>query len=271
MRLLLCVALLSLCESNLLAQEPSGDSVVSSLIDCSVTILAGNSEGSGIVFTKNSKGERYTFVLTAAHVISSLRTVNSTITPDGISRKFAQFENPTVVNVITANYNTVGELRAKSNVIRYSALSGLGDDLALLHIPTSNFTEASAKLYIGPPPELGTKLYHVGSMGGIRGAESLTAGILSQYSRKMGRNTFDQTTVPILQGSSGGLMSLQSDGRVIGIASSMFNPVYNFIIPSRRILQWSRRVKVDWLFDEKKEMPPITEVYSFPIEDIKMR
>ena len=273
MRSLLLILFLLCCEPSL-AQEAKPqtklekEDVIANLIDCSVSILAGKSQGSGIIFTKQREDKEYTFVLTAAHNLTAIRSETNVITPDGIPRKLVKFDNPDVVNVLIVNGTRIGEMRAKGTIIRYSAPGIAGDDLALLHIPIQNFTNSSARLYSGVP-KIGSDLFHVGSMGGLSGAESLTVGILSQHGRKIGRNIFDQTTAPILFGSSGGLMSLQSDGQVVGVVARMANPVYNFIIPSRRIINWSKRTKVNWLFDEKLEMPPLNEIYSFPIEDIK--
>ena len=275
MRLLIFILFFLYC-GNSLAQEAEPqtktkkDAIITNLMDSSVSVLAGKSQGSGIVFTKKQKDEEYTFILTAAHNLSVLRSETDVITPDGIPRKLVKFENPEVVNVLIVNGNRLGEMRAKGTIIRYSAPGIAGDDLALLHIPIQNFAKSSARLYFGVP-KIGSDLYHVGSMGGLLGAESLTVGILSQHGRKVGRNTFDQTTAPILFGSSGGLMSLQSNGQVVGVVAKMAHPVYNFIIPARRIIEWSKRTRVDWLFDDEKEMPPLNEVYNFPIEDIKLR
>ena len=253
-----------------LSIEIERDVVIAALMDCSVSVIAGPSQGSGIVFTKKKDEVEYTFVLTAAHNLSVLRTVTDVITPDGFSRKLVKFDDPAVVNVLFSNYAIVGEMRARAKIIRYSAPGAAGDDLALLHLPVRDFTKSSARLYFGVP-KVGSNLFHVGSIRGLTGAESLTTGILSQHGRSIGRNIFDQTTAPIDRGSSGGLMSLQSNGQVVGVVARMANPVYNFIIPSRRIIEWSRRTKVDWLFDEQQEMPPLNEVFSFPIEDIKTR
>jgi len=246
------------------------DDIITGLMDCSVSIIAGPSQGSGIVFTKKKDETEHTFVLTAAHNLSVLRSITDVITPDGVLRKLVKFGDPAVVKVLFANYTIAGEVRAKAKVIRYSAPGAAGDDLALLHVPVQNFAKSSARLYFGVP-KVGSNLFHVGSIRGMPGAESLTTGVLSQHGRIIGRNVFDQTTVPIDHGSSGGLMSLQSNGQVIGVVAKMANPVYNFIIPSRRIIEWSKRTKVDWLFDEQQEMPPLNEVFSFPIEDIKTR
>ena len=271
MRSLLLILFLLYC-GHLSAEETEPqiekDTVITNLIDCSVSVLAGESQGSGIVFTKQRENQEYTFILTAAHNLTVLRSETNVITPDGIPRKLIKFDSPDVVNVLIINGNRLGEMRAKGTVIRYSAPGIAGDDLALLHIPIQNFAKSSARLYSGIP-KIGSDLFHVGSMGGLPGAESLTVGILSQHGRKVGRNTFDQTTAPILFGSSGGLMSLQSNGQVVGVVAKMTHPVYNFIIPARRIMKWSKRTRIDWLFDEEQEMPPLNEIYSFPIEDIK--
>ena len=276
MRSSLFILFLLYC-GNSLAQEAGTDpitidkdTVIADLMDCSVSVIAGTGQGSGIVFTKQQEDEEYTFVLTAAHNLTVLRSETDVITPDGIPRKLVKFENPDVVNVLFVDHKRVGEMRVKGKIIRYSPPGIAGDDLALLHLPVQKFTKSSARLHLGVP-KIGSNLFHIGSLGGLAGAESLTSGILSQHGRQVGRNIFDQTTAPILFGSSGGLMSLQSKGQVVGVVAKMSHPVYNFIIPARRIIEWSKRTRVDWLFDDKQKMPTLNEVYNFPVEDIKMR
>jgi hypothetical protein len=57
--------------SYVLADEPT--QAVQELQDISVTIKAGSSQGSGVLFTREHEGHSHTFVWTAAHVIASLR------------------------------------------------------------------------------------------------------------------------------------------------------------------------------------------------------
>ena len=130
-----------------LSIEIERDAVITALMDCSVSIIAGPSQGSGIVFTKKKDETEHTFVLTAAHNLSVLRSITDVITPDGVSRKLVKFGDPAVVKVLFVDYAIAGEVRARAKVIRYSAPGSAGDDLALLHVPVQNFAKSSARLY----------------------------------------------------------------------------------------------------------------------------
>ena len=76
------------------------------LQNISVTIKSkgdySESEGSGVLIVREIKGEKVTFVWTAAHVIDNLRSVREVINEDGQPRKVVEFKDPQVVKELWA-------------------------------------------------------------------------------------------------------------------------------------------------------------------------
>jgi S1-C subfamily serine protease len=258
--LILSLALLATCVASAAAQ-----SVVPDLQAISVTIRAGGSQGSGVLFTR---GER-TFVWTAAHVVDGLRHTRTVIV-EGTPKLIVEFEDAKIVQEFKEDGRRIGESVMDCRIVRYSD-SEQGEDLALLEVRKHNFTTASARFYSGSIPEIGTELYHVGSLLGQFGANSLTAGNVSQIGRvldlKPGGTIFDQTTVTAFPGSSGGGVFLKSNGEYVGMLVRGAGEGFNFIVPIRRMRAWAQSAKVEWAIDSSVPVPSEAELKKLPIED----
>jgi len=234
-----------------------------------VTIRAGKAHGSGVVFLKeDSEGNINTFILTAAHVVDGLRKQGPVLAPDGTTRQGVTFTDASIIRILVENGRKIGQIEIYGKIIRYSPIKG-GEDLALLWVRSPNVFNLSAKLYDGIPP-LGTELYHVGSMRGMIGANSLTDGILSQQGRILDDTVFDQTTVTAEPGSSGGLVASKQNGQIVGLLTQGIGQTFNFIVPARRIRTWSERVEVDWLFTDA-DMPKLEEVFAHQVDDNRLK
>jgi len=187
------------------------------LQDVSVTIKSGAGQGSGVLITRELKPkpdsdatEKVNFVWTAAHVIDDLRSTRTVIGSDGQERKVIEFKEAAIVKELIENGRRVGELKMDAKVIKYSDADN-GHDLALLMVRKRDFVDVNAKFHLQEPGiiPVGTRLYHVGSLHGQVGANSLTSGIISQVGRvvSLGKGDgtiFDQTTATAFPGSSGG-------------------------------------------------------------------
>ena len=193
------------------APTPRSTVVAEHLQTISVTIRAENGwsagEGSGVIFTrKNANGDLVNFVWTAAHVVDNLRTERRVIVK-GSPRTLVEFKDAKIIKVIRQNGRSVGRLELDAEVIKWSDADD-GHDLALLRVRKLNFITDSAKFYLDDKtPPLGTDLWHVGSLLGQLGANSMTDGIYSQHGRiipELNKLIFDQTTVAAFPGSSGG-------------------------------------------------------------------
>lgn len=265
--LLLLAATLLLAGSFGYAAETT-KSVPRQLQDISVTIAAKYGTGSGVLFTrKDASGQTVNLVWTAGHVVDDLRSTREVITPDGAKRTVIEFADAKLVKQLIEDGRTVGRLQLDAEVIRYSNADD-GEDLALLKVRKKDFVESSTTFLLTDiPPELGTEMYHVGSLLGLEGANSLTSGIYSQHGRLLGKILFDQTTCAAFPGSSGGGVFLK-DGTYVGMVVRGAGETFNLIVPARRIHAWAKRANVEWALDPSVPMPSDEELRKMPIEDV---
>lgn len=254
----------------------SGPALIPLLQDISVTIRAGNSQGSGTLFTRTfPNGDTITFVWTAAHVVESLRQTRQIIDPEtGTERTVIEFQDARIVREFTEDGRRIGEMVFDARVVRYTDAEN-GEDLALLIVRKKNYVpeKVSAAFYLAKEiPPIGTELYHVGSLRGQFGANSLTTGIIAQIGRVLDLGTakdvvFDQTTVTAFPGSSGGGVFLKSDGRYIGMLVRGGGEQFNFLVPARRLKAWADKVSMSWAIDKAVALPTSEEIDKCSIED----
>lgn len=262
------------------------EGVTQCLQEVSVTIKAGISgstaQGSGVIVTRevpikpdSQERVRVSFVWTAAHVIDDLRSTREVVDPEtGQKRTAIQFQDAAIVQELVERGRRVGELKIDAKVIRYSDAED-GEDLALLMIRKRDFVSSSAKFHEADSIPTGTRLYHVGSLLGQLGANSLTSGILSQVGRvlEVGHGegvVFDQTTCAAFPGSSGGGVFLaegESAGACVGLIVRGAGETFNLMVPVRRIRAWAQEVGVEWAMDERVAPPDLQTLEQQPIED----
>ena len=257
------------------------------LQNISVTVKSpgnfGTSQGSGVLITRELRASKddntkssVNFVWTAAHVVDNLRSVR-TITKNGQERKIVEFKDAQIVQELVEDGRKVGEVKMDCRVIRYSDADE-GEDLALLMVRKKGFVDASATFYLGDSIiPIGTELFHVGSLLGQVGSNSMTRGIMSKVGRVLdigeGEGTvFDQTTVTAFPGSSGGGVYLSdkngdTSGKYVGMLVRGAGEGFNFIVPVRRMKDWSKKVNAEWALDSAAELPTLEELNKQPIED----
>ena len=244
------------------------------LQDVSVTIRSESAwsagEGSGVIFSRKDKdGNTVNFVWTAAHVVDNLRQTRLVIV-NGAPRTVVTFKDAKVIKVIRQNGRTVGRLELDAEVVKYSD-SEDGHDLALLRVRKLNFVHDSVTFYLDKDiPKLGTDLWHVGSLLGQMGSNSMTDGIYSQTGRlipSLNKHVFDQTTVAAFPGSSGGGVYLKSDARYVGMLVRGAGETFNLIVPVRRMVDWAKKNDIMWALDAKAKMPTNEELDKIPVED----
>lgn len=241
------------------------------LQNISVTIRAENgyqkSEGSGVLITRKIGDKQITFVWTAGHVIDHLRTVREAIV-GGSTKKIVEFGDVQIVKELVEGGRRVGEIKMDASVIKYSGYDE-GEDLALLMVRAQDYGRDSAKFHLDKDNSIvpiGTQLFHVGSLLGQMGANSMTSGIIAQVGRIDGKVEFDQTTVTAFPGSSGGGVFL-TDGTYVGMLVRGAGQGFNLIVPIRRMKKWATSNKVEWALDPAHKMPSLKEIRGMPIED----
>ncbi len=239
------------------------ESVVDYLQNISVTIRSGRGEGSGVI----TKIGEWNYVLTAGHVVDDLRKEREVIDPKtGTRRTVIEFEDAQVLKDLTEDGRKVGEVKLLAEVLRYSN-ANTGEDLALLKVRKKNAHNERVKFHLGETPKLGTELYHVGSLLGFSGSNSLTTGIYSQVGRLHNGIVYDQTTCAAFPGSSGGGVFMKGKAEYVGMVVRGAGETFNLIVPVRRIHKWSERVGVDWVLNSAKPVPSDDEIRSVPIEE----
>jgi len=252
------------------AAEPldSPQKVAAYLQEISVTVRAGESQGSATAVNRTIDGENVTFLLTAAHVVDGLRKQEEVITPDGDKRVKITFEDCALVQEVRQAGRRVGEWKFDAKVISYDA----GEDVAVLEVRKRDFLKESARFYLKEEiPGVGTELFHCGSPGGQDvGANSVTPGGLAQIGRTFPEFTgeFDQATVASLPGSSGGGVFLKDTGEYVGMLTLglVGQDSFAYYIPMRRISKWAAKSNLAWLLDPGVKPPTREKLESMPIE-----
>jgi len=247
------------------------------LQDISVTIKTDKGEGSGVVFTREiastTGNKKVNFVWTAAHVLEGIRNVRTILGEDGNTKKITEFKDLVIIKKLIENGRTVGQIQMDTKVVKYSDAKD-GEDLALLMVRKFGFVEASSKFYDDKEEKglvLGTQLYHVGSLLGEMGSNSMTTGIMSQVGRTVSLNggspvVFDQTTVTAFPGSSGGGVFL-TDGQYIGMLTRGAGETFNLVVPIRRMKKWAAQEKLEWAMNKEIPAPTIEEIEKIVVEN----
>jgi hypothetical protein len=258
-----------------LASQAFGDPIIDKLQAGAVTVRAGGAQGSGMLVVRKAGDKTLTFVWTAAHVVDGLRKTRIAVDPKtGTPRTTIEFLDAGIVQEYREEGRRVGEVVVDARVLKYSDAE-TGEDLAILQIRKRDFApdSVSTQFYLDAPlPALGTELYHIGSLLGQFGSNSLTTGVISQHGRVLnlsGSNgvIFDQTTATAFPGSSGGGVFLKTDGRYVGMIVRGAGEGFNFIVPVRRMRDWAKRTSLEWALDPAIPTPSEADLAKIVAED----
>lgn len=270
MRVLLLILLFA---SPLYAQQ---EDIAQYLQDISVTIKAGMSTGSGVLFTREVEGKKVNFVWTAAHVIDNLRATREVIDKNGQKRNIVEFKDAEILREIVFDGRKVGQIQMFAKVLKFSEADN-GEDLALMMLRQTGFSEASTQFYLEKDIiPIGSRLFHVGSLLGQAGANSMTQGIMSQVGRVLQLGSgdgvvFDQCAVGAFPGSSGGGVFLAEEdgkGKYVGMLVRGAGEGFNLIVPMRRMKKFADRHNIMWALDQNIPAPTMEEILKMSIEDI---
>ena len=245
--------------------------VAQHLQDVSVTIKSGNAEGSGVLITRelqksstDSEKIKVNFVVTCAHVVDNLRSTREIINSSGQKQTIIEYRDAQIVKELVENGRKVGELKMDAKVILFSDAED-GEDIAILMVRKQGFVDTNTEFELSDKPiAIGTGLFHVGSLLGQSGANSMTAGIMSQVGRVLSLGTgdgvvFDQTTVTAFPGSSGGGV-FRTDGKYVGMLVRGAGETFNLIVPIRRMRQWASHRGIEWILDPSAAAPNLNAI-----------
>ena len=219
------------------------------LQDATVRVDCSGGCGTGVLITRRVGLVKKTFVWTAGHVVQLLQQGDGT------------FRNAVIYQEEREGGEYAGGMQTEARVIAYSAPES-GEDLALLEVLKDNLTDATTRFAETTVLPIGTELVHVGCTLGLY--NSISRGIVSQTDRDI-LNTghvFDQTTCMGYPGSSGGGVYL-TDGRCVGLLVRGAGPGLNFIVPTRRMSSWAKKMKIEWAIN------PASPVHIHPSRDLK--
>lgn len=217
--------------------------------NCSVSIKAGDYSGSGVLF----KNKNMTFVWSDAHVIEGVKCDSNGV---------CGYSDLLIGKSIVINGRRVGDNLRLAKVIRFSKL----DDVAVLCVYEPNYGEKSVK-WSTTLPNRGDAIWHVGSFKGMKGAESVSDGVVASLGRLRkdfmpnefnSPKIFDQISGTIHPGSSGGGIFRKDNGDCLGLVTE-FLDVNSFgsycINPSRRILEFAKRTNCMWAYSHEYKSP----------------
>lgn len=233
-----------------------------------VTIRAADAGGSGTIVVRPVEGKQVAWVLTAAHVITGLRSVQDVISSDGSLKKQVTYRDAEIRQEYRQDGATVGGEHWLAKVVNIDPRR----DLALLRVRVTGKYADSIVFYAGDQiPQPGTRVYHCASPAGE--AASLTSGIIAQVGRRIDQfggaeAIYDQLTCPALPGSSGGMVTLESSGELIGVLTLGLQgtDTFHYCVPVRRIKEWATEIKCTWLLDPKEKTPSEEEIGKITLE-----
>ena len=252
-----------------------GDKAVGEYLQAiSVNVKAGYAQGSGTIFTINIEGQRAHFILTAAHVVESLRRTR-TYHEEGTEKTAIYYDDAQISQEQLSEGRIVGKVVYDAKVINVDQTR----DIALLLVRKRDAFDVTGFFYPHDLVPVGTRVLHCGAPGGIEigGTASLTNGIVSRIGVKITDYTpseyavFDQVTCPALGGSSGGLVAVEENGCIIGILTMGLrgSDNFNWIVPVRMIRKWAKDIGAEWLFDPNRKITE-ADLEKIPLETGKV-
>lgn len=241
--------------------------------EVSVMVLSPNGDSGSGVLTVN---DGVVFVWTDAHVIDSLQKSRTILDPHtGQSRVEVTYDDAWIVQEEHQDGRKVGETKYLAQVVRFSK----DEDIALLRLYKKGWTGRGAR-FIKPDvvPEPGEALWHVGSMHGAHGHNTLSDGVFStagrlrwQYNPNDTRGIiYDQVTITALGGSSGGGLFRKSSGQCIGLLTEYISEYAHgcfCITPARRLWAFANRTDCEWAMTQNVPVPCDEVIFATPITD----
>lgn len=227
-----------------------------------VCVLTDHGYGSGVIFKNRGR----TFVWTAAHVLADSRRIETVIDlGKGTSKTKVYFGNVLVKQPLFQNGVKVGDNFRLARVLRYGDFQQGKEDLGLLEILDARFG-GKGVIFTRSAPTIGQSVWHVGSMGGTAGECSVVKGMISALGRLRSEGrpdqrfglTYDQISLPLQGGSSGGGVFDQESGTCLGLVSEKLihqTECLNCLIPTRVMLAYARRTDCLWAMDSTLVVP----------------
>lgn len=233
--------------------------------------------GTGVVFKNGVKS----FVWTAAHVVRECQRVQTVINA-GSGQPFVKvtYDDVWVVKHEVEGGRKVGEQKWLARIVRYS----IAHDVAVLQVYKDGaFPDGCAFAKDGDIPAQGEKLWHVGSMKGRIGMDSVSDGCFAAAGRLVNTQlyknelaapvVYDQVSMTFHHGSSGGGVFLQATGACIGLVTRYAgqDPLSfgdGLVVPARRLRAIAKETCSEYMLDAA--LPAPKEVAVVTMDDLKV-
>ncbi len=242
------------------ASKPAG--CLDGLREASVLVHCRGASGSGVAFLAQGA----TFIWTDAHVVEGAKKVETVIDPrTGKSIVRCSFADVVLYRDVVEAGRKVGSETRLARVIRYSERH----DIALLRTHAPSWPQRGVVFIDSQDlPRVGEAVWHVGSMRGERGANSVSDGVVAALGRlRQGfvptdtddPLVYDQMSMVAHPGSSGGGVFRKSDGKCLGLVTEFLGGDRTFgslcITPARRLRQFARQARCCWAIDSTIAVP----------------
>lgn len=244
--------------SDVKVTELSRTEKIKAMRDSTVMVEGCTPEGPfGSGFTIITPQDDY--VITAAHVVASFRTMTEGKTA---------FKK---IRVSRLNYRSgveVNRIYCDAEVVRYSD-ADIGHDLCLLRLARKGFAINSVSFFDGTV-NVGTPVIACGTPGDRKLANTVTQGIFAATDRSLPYTDqrYDQIDAPVYYGNSGGPAFLKETGECIGVIVRMLpgQSNFGFIVPSWRIKLWADRDGISFIYNDTSNAPTKAQLDKDPIE-----
>lgn len=220
-----------------------------------VTIKTDFGSGSGVVFKRDvligDKTQTCEFVLTAAHVITGYTKIPDTY----VIRRIV----PYVEKAPQSSTLSVGRI-VNGNMKWWRAKLICKDDktdLALLVVMDQGpVVEKTTMIGTLTAQEIGNTVWHCGTPKG-QYYNSIMNGIISRTRKLIDYIEYDQLSMPIVGGCSGGGVFVEDDGqaRLIGIILRADDKNIALMCPLRNINKWAEQMQIMWLLHDNVPTP----------------
>lgn len=231
------------------------------------------SSGSGIAFTrKDAYGKDVTYVWTAGHVCLHRETIPFVyIGPkipmskirSVVPTEITYYTNLTVSQDVVINGKFAYTTNLSATLIKCSP-DDEGNDLAVLRVNGKFFNNNKVEFDLsGRIPKLGEPLY---AFAFPYGEPMFTTGMFSYVGRVYDDYVYDQSSLIVYPGSSGGGV-FNENQKCVGLVMRMRGAGLNYIAPIRRMQEWAKEEGIEWALNSSKPMPSAEELKKIPLLD----
>ncbi len=243
-------------------------------LDASAMVeVSDGSSGSCVYFRNGST----VFAWTDAHVVEGAEHITRGVDPHtGLERPYVNYDEVRLKKDSYSDGRKSGESSHSAKIIRYSKTH----DLALLLLNDPSGVKQGVRFARWLPSE-GRAIWHVGSMHGSMGENSVSEGCIAKVGRlrlsyrpdDFKGIIYDQVSLHSHKGCSGGGVFDKRTGDCLGLITEFmdYDRTYGlsygamFISPARRIREFAKRYSCEYAVDDSVGVPSQEQLLAGPI------